>query len=621
MKHIKKVICSAGISLLALNIVACANNSIEKNNRLPSSVVTDTVSFFDPATIKSEKVHFRSYSLGNDLNSFETSVAAFVDAYNSGKELADDSKDIDQSVVGKGFVAPYNTFELNSKGVYSAAKKMQTLIKNIKENKEAAESKYQIAQLTQAIEHLYDPPLQTDYEILTMPVFLVKFFHATHISGLVETPETPPFIVDEFQTDYQASDVNFYDYMRVDNSFSKCKYKKPKTGYGKHPGFQVECAGDSKDEEKTSKEVYKVKFGEKLFSGPFNSRIYRALGYRAPEINYVGRLKMKYNRRFLTEFNSRRDAYIKVKMAGVTVKQIDTEQEFDPFDFVLLFKLKNGNLITPKDAKSQLLLNPKAVGITDKDINDSFESRIDEVIFRPATATTKNDELLGDEVGPWNALDLDYRNFKEVRALIVADAWVGNYDMRKDNLRVFLTGKDSGQRIKVGFTDVGSGLGSGTETPRKLFTSSQVNDMPWEVSTLGSDGVVRLTGLMSTEINNAFSKIGLSDARWILEKMCRIKSDQIKQALVGSGMSSAEVTVAYAKLMNRRNKMLEDFDMEPEIKKACFVPVVTGTQLNYDPQVDGLVSIYSDAQKRAIQAPAAGRKVLKGVVVGESVHF
>jgi len=279
--------------------------------------------------------------------------------------------------------------------------------------------------------------------------FLAKLLHTPQIEESIANEVTPSLVINEIQNDFHSKDANFYDYVSLQNPLTNCEYNKPKTSYGTHPGFQIKC----------DKDIYKVKFGNEIFSGPFNSRIYKALGYIAPEINYVNRLTMAYDRRYLTEFNSRREFYLRFKLAGMTVRKVDAQAVYDPFAYVLLFKLNDGSLMTPQNAKLKLLKNPNVVNVTDDNINDAFNSQIKELIFRPSTLTTKNDGVVDEEVGPWSSLDLDYRNFKEVRALVVASAWVGNYDLRKDNLRIFLTSKESGQQVKMGFNDIGSGLG------------------------------------------------------------------------------------------------------------------------------------------------------------------
>jgi len=54
--------------------------------------------------------------------------------------------------------------------------------------------------------------------------------------------------------------------------------------------------------------------------------------------------------------------------------------------------------------------------------------------------------------------------------------------------------------------------------------------MGWVVSQTNSDGSARLSGLMTLEINKVYSKISFSDAQWMLEKICQIKSEQVMQA-------------------------------------------------------------------------------------------
>jgi len=89
-----------------------------KNLRAPSSLSSYKVNFFDPSKLNSEKVTFLTYDLDTEIAQFESSLVAFSEEYEKKKGGNENSKVLKQAVVGKGYVAPYNAFDLTSKGVY-----------------------------------------------------------------------------------------------------------------------------------------------------------------------------------------------------------------------------------------------------------------------------------------------------------------------------------------------------------------------------------------------------------------------------------------------------------------------------------------------------------------------
>jgi hypothetical protein len=158
-----------------------------------------------------------------------------------------------------------------------------------------------------------------------------------------------------------------------------------------------------------------------------------------------------------------------------------------------------------------------------------------------------------------------------------------------------------------------------------LLSASEINDMKWTVSsryTVNNTNervnhdereVFTLDGLTIIEPNKGFKKIKISDGQWMLRRMCQISKNQLTEALVASGMSSAEVVLTREKLLFRRNKMLVDFMMPESEAAACHVPA--DKKISYDPAKDGAVKIYSQKQGKEITAYVGVRKVVKGKLV------
>lgn len=602
-----------------------------RSDRFPSSIEYADIPFFDRSTLNSEQVKIKYFDVRKDLAELELHIKSFVDEYKKIKKLEKDgglSKNVEQMVVSDGLVYPYNQFDILDKSLYLGSLKMLSNIEKMRSGENTALLEYQIVQIATALRHNYTEPYKSAYEILMLPVYVGRLLSNPKIVQTNKIDESPDYIRQLLLSEFMRADANLYDYSRVKNNLANCTYLKSKKGYGVHAGFQISCADDEYEDE------YKVKFGSEIYSGPFNSRIYRVMGYRSPQINYVDELSVKYDRRILTEINDRKEIRLKIRVAGIKVKETTNKKYFDPFRFIKAFKLKNGTVISAKDAKLQLIndqtvFQAERILILDKHINEDFEKQIDEVVFVPVTITTKNDPEMGEEVGYWTAADVNYKDIKEVRALIVLSAWIGNYDIRKDNLSVLLTGdvkkRIDDAQIRLALGDVGSGLGKAT-VGIKFISASKINEMDWEISKTYQAAVPRssgkgydmqkkisLDGFTNIEYSRAFNKIKITDGHWMLEKMCQITKKQIMQALVASGMSSAEVVLATEKLLSRRNKMLEDFSVSDELREKCSIAV--DRHISYNPADNGTITVYSDELQQYIEAPVRGKKVVNGVIV------
>lgn len=578
--------------------------------------------FFDPATLSEQKVRMREFNLASadGQNEFKNSLVQFMSFYqseakNKKKILKESGVNSAQTVEGFGLRSPFNSFDPTEKGLYFAVKKMDSLVNELNSNPELIDIKlFQIKQLSHAVFNNYTPPMRDEYETLILPFTLLNHLYspAVQSNNNLFTIETAPEIHNEFiNNDFPLEASNLYTYKMLKVS-EPCLYTKSKQGYGVHSGFQVKCGDES----------YKVKFGGEIYSGPFNTRIYSSMGYTVPTINYAEALRVKYDRRIIQEFNQRKALKINIYLAGKHITEFGERIVRDPFDEIVKFVLKDNSEVSSSEAKRRLMKKyDKKVDPVDDDFNIDFESQIDSVVLQSATLTLKEDSDKISEIGPWRADELSYAQFKEVRALMVLSSWVGNFDVRKDNLAIYLENpKSNSAKIKVGISDAGAGLGNATIGLTKV-SSSDINKMLWEVSAVykqTGEGIVedriQLVGLMNIEANRAFQNINMSDAQWMLKKMCQLTKQNILEALVASGMSSAEVVLTTEKLIYRRNKMLEHFNMSRNVAERCYVRA--DKKIDYNPEKDGLVEIKT-SEGHKVKAPARNLIVRDGVLVSK----
>ena len=603
MKHSIKS--AVTISLLALYALMAACTVKPVAEREPSAALapikTNEAYFFDEATINSTEVKYRKFNLNSptDLADLERGVLSFIVEYKKRKDAK--LPDVEQYVVSRETKKPYNVFNFTDSSLRDAAEFIAKSLIRLNKGENADEIKYQITQVARAIQLKYTPPVQTKYEFFKLPVYISRFL--SHPSVSLDYKNEDPdmkFLREQLVQEQDISKMEFVNSYKFKAHQGPCQYLKPKKGYGVNPGFQIQC-GDT---------AYKMKFGEEIYGGPFNTRIYRALGYIAPHINYADSLNVDYNRKLLVEFNDRLVEYFNVTFAFIPVVKLNNKKFLNPFTYIKGFKMKDGSFVDVATAQQRLLKQPLDKSLTDEMFDANFESQISQFVFGPSSLTLKDDPVTGEQIGPWSPDDLNYRDLKEVRALMVLGAWTGNGDIRKDNLALSLVKNDQSKKaLRLIVADAGSGLGDITGVHRN---DSSINDMLWEVSSNTSEDQfqddvygkaqerVILSGQANYESSKAFRKIKITDAQWMLGKICQFSSEQIKDAFVASGLSSAEVVLAHAKLLERRNKMIEHFKMNKDFKKSCYVSV--NRKLNYDPAKDGLIST----------APDRGHKVIGG---------
>jgi hypothetical protein len=479
---------------------------------------------------------------------------------------------------------------------------------------------YQISLVTNAMMNNYLPPLKVDYDILKIPLYILKYTYSQRINKEATTLDSKidPEGSYLWTNNKNIGSQNLYSYRYETIANETCNYEKAKSGFGIHPGFHIECKDQS----------YKLKFGNELNSGPFNSRIYQLLGYEAPQINYLESVKIKYNRKIITEYNQRKTENFYLTLAGNRVSTIYSNKAFlNPFENIFKFVLADGTFLTAEEFKNKFLKNKIEIDpkkeknlvrdYTDEDFIENETLVVSEVIFKPATITRKTNDI---EIGPWSFSDLDFSSLREMKALFILSAWLGNFDIRKDNNRLLANKKGtqkSSHNIRLALADVGWGLGQSDSLLH--HSSSDINQMQWEIAHTYKDNDgdniskdrLQMIGFSTVELNKTFENIPITDAQWMLRKICAISNNQLTQALVASGLSSAGVQLALAKLNFRKNNMIDNFGLADELKSSCSTDV--NKKMNYDAKINGQVQIKTDAGE-IILAPDRNEIIVNGQI-------
>jgi hypothetical protein len=383
--------------------------------------------------------------------------------------------------------------------------------------------------------------------------------------------------------------------VRVDDEI--CTYDEPKKSYGTTPGLTMKCGA----------RAIKVKFGEnenqKRDTEVALTRLFGALGYHVEPNDYAPRLLIRYDRRLLLEFNSRKSLDITYTVFGfipVFHRIVQTPQ--DPFRYIRSAVMKDGTVLSPEDL-ARSLIRPEILARTARASKkhpkgtsaehyrqdaEAFERGLDHFVMDEANVQSR--EAGGHNIGPWSWDRLGHSERREVRGAALLFAWTNCFDVRWDNNRL----KRDGAGIRHIISDLGNGLGRADNF--KVDAQGLVNEFPWtftEAPVVDRRGrerrSFRIVSYQPIFGNDAFRDMTVDDARWMARLIAQLTETQIQQALIAAGYTSAEVRLYTEKLVSRRDRMIRDLGLAKEI--SLLRPPGVERALDYDPRSDGPVEV------------------------------
>lgn len=495
-------------------------------------------------------------------------------------------------------------FDYRSKGIHHGLELSLQIIKKIKQISnlnDIQQLKMDLAEILRGIENNFISHERSKYDIALLPLTLLKLiaYHRVELQNFQEISDPEP------SSFWQKprSDFNYFTGSEghgtkwIDESV--CEYLEAKFGYGVKAGFKASCDGVK----------YKIKFGGETYSGPFNSRIYNALGYLTPMIEYTNGIKIKYDRRILTEINSRKPLKLKLSIFGMGNFSKTIFKKYNPFDFIDYAILKDGQKISRNElAKKLIHSNSDLENLQDSNFSYAFEKNIS---FLKMTAGSVIEKIKGDQVGAWSFNQLGHNNRPEIKALMVLAAWTNNSDLRLDNNRLYITNNKTSQKIVHYISDPGYGMGRASFPLR----GGNLNTIPWEITRTvlapegdGRANFIEFYAFNDMEKNKAFDQITYAEAKWMVRKIAALSEAQLTEALVGSGLSAAEVILVREKLISSRNQMIQDFDLQQEFSSRTI-----NKKISFDPTQEELVLNLSTGG--TVKVPDRGISVKKGVLI------
>lgn len=588
------------IALVTLGLMSCVSTT----DRFPSSAKDRTEVAF--ALFSNEGLLKKEYTFELiDLNQIQQKKIKFS-RFDSGE--VDSQKALNDWISQLRSLAPtlQNDIEFTSNKLpvrvkVSDFKRLDKALDLLSKSNESQVGVYkkQIAVIS-AFNQNFKDPLDLKVEILTAPFELLARLSPYPVKERRKENDDVKVENSSFWSDRSQEKINMalgpsdLDLSKFQNTV--CSYDGPKRGFGIHQGLKAKCF---------DKKKFKVKFGE-IRAAPLNSKIYHRLGYNVPAIHSIKDIKIAYERKMFTEIESGKQQYVRVKALGIPVKSVKLRKKTDFEKFISHIVLKGGEKIDADTFFKNLLPN---CGAEDQnchlnaELYDSqYEQKVDHVVFHNIAIV---EETSDHEFGAWAFDELDHKYRTEVRALVLVGAFTGNHDLRKDNNKLLWQSKNF--EIKHYITDPGSGYGRAVP-----FSSFNLNDMKWEImkeqvsrqpigpgkTTIERRSLV-INGYKPSVDHDVFSKLNLSEAKWIARQILSISEDELTVAIAASGFSAAELLLTREKLVSMQKNIAETLDLLNEYPQLAERKINRG--ISYQPTGKDLELVLSNGEKVSVE--------------------
>ncbi len=519
-------------------------------------------------------------------------------------------------------------FRLNLKNITAGMKEILALSKVALQNQsELNDSILHIQEIHASLTHLTRVP-QPNIKLKELPGIIrlnTKGYKTTNnaekisnATNLEPSNEKDLSLVDPVNSSFWKKPTNissrdlYYGHDRTEKISTKdqiCDYLEPKISWGSHAGFSITC-GETE---------LKVKFSD-VHVEPIQERIFWALGFNTDPTDFTPNIKLNYNRKILTEINSRKIIAPKLILPVIPdPTMVTVTRKTNAFKLLSKAVLKNGKEISAENLPAFLLNRPMPewdqIHLKDSDFNPTAEAQIAYLVTNPAQLQGKKENLR--TVGPWDWNDLEHENRRDMRGVGLLAAWLNWHDIRYDNNRLLIqsSADDSSKQLIHMISELGSGLGHSRLGVGLLTTCLDPNNFLWKFtdSKTNSDGITTVNFLDFHPLNkvNALKNMNLDDARWMARLIAQLSEKQIQDVLIAGGISSEYVVLYREKLISRRDQMIKDLGLSNEIP-ALRNKSMEG--LNYNPKVNGTIKT-TTIKGELISAPDGGNRIENGELV------
>lgn len=445
-------------------------------------------------------------------------------------------------------------------------------------------------------------PIEDRYEILTIPFKMIAKITPYTVNNSKDNTalkvENSSFWTDRTQTKIDMTrGPSEFDVSSIQNEV--CQYAGPKKGYGIHLGFKVECL-DKK---------FKVKFDE-VYTATFNSKIYHRLGYNVPAIHYSKSIRVKYDARIFTELFAGKTQYARVTLLGREVHAAPIKRRGDIRMRVAYAVLKDGNKITTDEFFKKLLPScgdsAMSCAIDLGVLNPRIDQEVDYLVFNNVAMIEDTSDF---EFGSWAYDELDHQSRTEVRALALVGAWTGNYDLRKDNNKLQWSSKRN--TIRHFISDPGSGFGKEFSSSKwTVIDEVKTEDEEQSIASIQQQMSYYAINFRLNIDHNAFSKLTLQEARWMVRIIAGVSEDELTEVLISSGYSMSEMLLAREKFISLQKNMIEVFKLEDEFPEL--MARVIDKKMNYQADSEFTTIVLKNGHVYSVDEK--NQKIINGVL-------
>jgi len=413
-----------------------------------------------------------------------------------------------------------------------------------------------LIETTFAVNNLQRPEIPKRFDFIMTPLFFGQFFRPVGVGHKPADNLQPGASEDLSRRDPAPSSfwarpadvagedlsIGFGRTAEPDMAGPIWHYYSAKESTGMNPGYEVEADGLR----------VKLKFGE-LHSEPVVTRMFWALGFNADPTDFSPAVKVAYDRRIFTEFNSRQPVRTSFTVLWfIPIYSMNLQPHKDPFNYVASAVLRDGRRWSGAQLKAHLLNGTNFI--------PSVEKQIDYLVTTPANTQARDPKV--KSIGPWDYGQLGHDDMREVRGAGLLAAWLGFYDTRFDNTKLRLVGPKKNPRLVHYFSDLGGGMGRAKG--QFYWKGENVNEFTWRFTAPAQGRKLRIINYSPIVHNAAFKAMTLDDARWMARLIGQLRPRQITEALAAAGYEGTTLDLYARKLISRRNYMIADLGLSAE---------------------------------------------------------
>jgi hypothetical protein len=265
-----------------------------------------------------------------------------------------------------------------------------------------------------------------------------------------------------------------------------------------------------------------------------------ALGYHVDPSDYAKTFRVRYDRRIFTEFNTQPGARASFELGGIPLGSVNIRRPGVKLERFLSHAVRKDGSRVESDRIREAIDSP------------AEEAKLDSVVFRGVQIQLDDPNVI--KLGQWSYNELDHADDAEMHEALIVFAWLGNFDIRRDNNRFVLDLSSGSPRWKFMVSDVGACLGRSRWRYATFTDSENPTAFGKRLTRRG-----KLTGYTTLEPVEAFVRTTRAEASRAVGRLMRLSRAQIVTALEVSGFTPEDVRLYTELLLRRRDELAEAY--------------------------------------------------------------